>query len=78
MSPAYLRTKLTRRLPTKDGGTLRTIKTCAAIGKEREQRPRWQQVRQVILEEADAAALSCQIRLAVLKHAKLDVSGMNT
>jgi hypothetical protein len=53
---------LTRPLPTKDGGTLRTIQdVCdymAAIGKEREQRWHWQQVRQLILEEADAAVVS--------------------
>jgi hypothetical protein len=30
----------------------------AAIGKEREQRWHWQQVRQLILEEADAAVVS--------------------
>ncbi len=82
MSPAYLRTKLTRPLPTKDGGTLRTIQhVCdymAAIGKEREQRRHWQQVRQLILGEADASVVSWQIRLAVLKDAKLDVSATNT
>jgi hypothetical protein len=82
VSLAYLRTKLTPPLPTKDGGTLRTIQdVCdymAAIGKEREQRRHWQQVRQLILEEADASVVSWQIRLAVLKDAKLDVSAMNT
>jgi hypothetical protein len=82
VSPAYLRTKLTRPLPTKDGGTLRTFQdVCdymAAIGNEREQRRHWQQVRQLILEEADESVVSWQIRLAVLKDAKLDVSAMNT
>ena len=62
MSPAYLSKKLTRPLPTKDGGTLRTIQDArdysAVIGKEREQRRHWQQVRQLILEEADAAVVS--------------------
>ena len=70
--------KITRPLPTKDGGTLRTIQDArdysAVIGKEREQRRHWQQVRQLILEEANAEVVSCQIRLAVLKDAKLDVS----
>jgi hypothetical protein len=57
---AYLSKKLTSPIPTKDGGTLRTIlKACeymAAIG-----RP-------------DVAAVSWQVRLAVLKDAELDVS----
>jgi hypothetical protein len=59
---AYLSRKLTSPLPTIDGGTLRTIgETCeymAAIDKERELRPHWQRVRELMLQEADAAALS--------------------
>src|SRR6266566_1321500 len=55
LSPAYLSTKLTSPLPTKDGGTLRTIgEACeymAAIGKERELRPHWQQVHELMLQE---------------------------
>ena len=78
----YLFKKLTAPIPTKDGGTLRTIQDAcdymAAIGKEREQRRHWQQVRQLILGEADASVVSWQIRLAVLKDAKLDVSATNT
>ena len=62
----------------KDGSTLRTIKDAcdymAAIGKERERRPHWQHVRKLILEEADVVAVSWQLRLAVLKDAKLDVA----
>ena len=46
----------------------------AAIGNERELRPHWQQVRELMLQEADVAAVSWQVRLAVLKDAKLDVS----
>ena len=72
---AYLSKKLTPPIPTKDGGTLRTIlEACeymAAIGKERELRPHWQQVRELMLQEADVAAV---LRLAILKDAKLDVS----
>jgi hypothetical protein len=78
LRPAYLSKKLTSPIPTKDGGTLRTIlEACeymAAIGKERELRPHWQQVRELMLQEADVVAVSWQVRLAVLKHAKLDVS----
>jgi hypothetical protein len=49
----------------------------AAIGKERELRRHWQQVRKLILdEEADVVAVSWQLQLAVLKDAKLDVTKM--
>ena len=78
LRPAYLSKKLTSPIPTKDGGTLRTIlEACeymAAIGKERELRPHWQQVRELMLQEADVAAVSWKLRLAILKDAKLDVS----
>ena len=54
--------KLTPPIPTKDGGTLRTIlQACeymAAIGKERELRPHWQQVRELMLQETDVGAVS--------------------
>jgi hypothetical protein len=78
LRPAYLSQKLTPSIPTKDGGTLWTIqegcKYMAAISKEREQRRHWQQVREPIHQEADVAVISWQLRLAVLKDAKLDVS----
>src|SRR5215470_11053348 len=81
LSPEYLSRKLTSAIPTKDGGTLRTIgEACeymAAIGKERELRPHWQQVRELMLQEADVAAVSWRVRLAVLKDAKLDVSALS-
>jgi hypothetical protein len=80
LRPEYLSKKLTPPIPTKDGGTLRTIQDAcdymAAIGKERERRPHWQHVRKLILEEPDVAAVSWQFRLAVLKDAKLDVGKM--
>jgi hypothetical protein len=81
LSSAYLSRKLTSPIPTKDGGTLRTIgEACeymAAIGKERELRRHWQQVRELMLQEADVAALSSRLRLAVLKDAKLDVTALS-
>jgi hypothetical protein len=81
LPPAYLSKKLTPPIPSKDGGTLRTIgEACeymAAIGKERELRPHWQQVRELMLQEADVAALSSRVRLAVLKDAKLDVTALS-
>jgi hypothetical protein len=80
LSPAYLSRKLTSPVPTKDGGTLTTIgEVCeymAAIGKERELRRHWQRVRELMLQEADVAALSSRVRLAVLKDAKLDVTAL--
>ena len=83
LPPAYLSKKLIPPVATKDGGTLRTIQDAweymAAISKEREQRRHWQQVRKMILdEEANMAAVSWQLRLAVLKDAKLDVTKMGT
>src|SRR5215472_18490092 len=81
LSPTYLTRKLTSPIPTKDGGTLSTIgEACeymAAIGKERELRPHWQRVRELMLQEADVAALSSRVRLAVLKDAKLDVTALS-
>jgi len=81
LRPAYLSKKLTPPIPTKDGGTLRTIleayEYMAAIGKERELRPHWHQVRELMLQEAEVAAVSSQVRLAVLKDAKLDVSALS-
>ena len=78
LRPEYLSQNLAEPIHTKDGGTLRTIQdACAymgAISKEREQLPRWQHVRKLILEEPDVTALSWQFRLAVLKDAKVDVS----
>ena len=60
--------------------SLRTIlEACeymAAIGKERELRPHWQQIRELMLREADVAAVTWRVRLAVLKDAKLDVSAL--
>jgi hypothetical protein len=46
----------------------------AKVGGEREQRRHWQHVRQLILEETDLVTVSWQLRLAVLKDAKLDVA----
>ena len=81
LSPAYLTRKLTSPIPTKDGGTLSTIgEACdymAAIGEERELRPHWQRVRELMLQEADVAAVSWRFQLAVLKDAKLDVTALS-
>ncbi len=49
----------------------------AAIGEERELRLHWQHVRELMLEEADVAALTWRLQLAVLKDAKLDVTALS-
>jgi hypothetical protein len=78
LRPEYLSQKLTPPIPTKDGGMLRTIQDAsdymAAISAERERLPHWQHVRKLILGEPNAAIISWQFRLAVLKDAKLDVT----
>jgi hypothetical protein len=57
LRPAYLSRKLDRPLPTKDGGTLRTIRDACdymtGMGKKRELRQHWQQAAKLILAEAD-------------------------
>jgi hypothetical protein len=57
MLRAYLSKKLTRPLPTKDGGTLRTVAEARTymigLPKQRELQTRWQRVAGLILEEAD-------------------------
>jgi len=51
VSRAYLSRKLTRPLPTKDGGTLRTVLDARAymprLSKDRERSARWQRVAQL-------------------------------
>jgi hypothetical protein len=78
LRPAYLSQKLTRPLPTKDGGTLRTVAEARAymlgLSKARELRSQWQHAAKLLLGEADVAAFSRQIDLAPFYDAKLDVS----
>jgi hypothetical protein len=75
VSPAYLQTKLTRPLPTKDGGTLRTVLDARTymlgLSADREMRQQWQRACELVLAEADVAALSRQIELAPFYDAKL-------
>ena len=53
LRPAYLSQRLAQPLPTKDGGTLRTIREACdymtATDKQRELRQRWQRVAKLIL-----------------------------
>jgi hypothetical protein len=77
---SYLSKKLTRPLPTKDGGTLRTVIDARSymlrLSKDRGRSPQWQRAAQLLLEHADIAAVSRQVELALLYDAKLDVAAM--
>jgi hypothetical protein len=74
VSPAYLQTKLTCPLRTKDGGTLRTVLDARtymlALSEDREDRSQWQRAAE-LLAEADVAALSKAVELALFYDAKL-------
>jgi hypothetical protein len=78
LRPAYLSRKLTRPLPTKDGGTLRTIgEACdymTSMGKRREMQTRWQRVCKLILAKENVLTVSRALELALFMDAKLDVS----
>jgi hypothetical protein len=75
LRPAYLSQRLDRALPTKDGGTLRTVADARAymlgLSKQRELQTRWQRVAGLILEEVDIGAVSRQLELALFMDAKL-------
>ena len=62
MSSAYLSQKLDQPLPTKDGGTLRTMRDACeymtGMGKQRELRSHWQRVAKLILAKEDARTVS--------------------
>jgi hypothetical protein len=77
LNPPYLQTKLTRPLPTKDGGTLRTIREACgymtSMGEKRDLRQHWQRVCKLILARADVLAVSRSLELALFMDAKLDV-----
>ncbi len=78
LRPAYLSQRLDRPLPTKDGGTLRTIgEACdymTALGRQRELRQHWQRACKLILAKADVVDVSRALKLALFMDAKLDVS----
>ena len=74
----YLSRKLTRPLPTKDGGTLRTVLDARtymlALSKDRERRAQWQRAAELLLAEADVGAFSKAVELALFYDAKLDLA----
>jgi hypothetical protein len=67
--PAYLSQKLTRPVPTKDGGLLRTIAEARdymlALPDHRELRQSWQRAAELLLAQADVILVSQQIQLAL-------------
>jgi hypothetical protein len=78
LRPAYLSQKLERPLPTKDGGTLRTIgDPCSymtGMDKKRELRQHWQRVAKLILAKEDVLTISRALELALFMDVSLDVS----
>ena len=75
LRPAYLSQKLDGPLPTKDGGTLRTIgEACdymTRMGKQRELRQRWQRVAKLVIAKEDMLTVSRALELALFMDAKL-------
>src|SRR5262249_8266787 len=67
-------------LPTKDGGTLRTVLDARAymlgLSKDRERCTQWQHSAELLLAQADVADFSKQVELALFFDAKLDVAAM--
>jgi predicted secreted protein len=80
LRPQYLSQKLDQPLPTKDGGTLRTVLDARTymlrLSKARERDTRWQRAAELLLEEADVAAVSKAVELALFYDAKLDITAM--
>jgi hypothetical protein len=78
LRPEYLSQNLDRPLPTKDGGTLRTIgEACGymtGMGKKRELRTHWQRICKLILAKEDVMTVSRALELALFRDAKLDVA----
>jgi hypothetical protein len=78
LRPEYLSQELDRPLPTKDGGTLRTIgEACTymtSMDNKRELRQHWQRVAKLILAKEDVLTVSRALELALFMDAKLDVS----
>jgi hypothetical protein len=73
----YLSQKLSRPLHTKDGGTLSTVLDARtymlALSEDRAHRSQWQRAAGLLLDEADVAAFSKAVELALFYDAKLDL-----
>jgi hypothetical protein len=72
----YLSQELTEPLPTKGGGVLRTIKDAydyfEALPLHRASRPHWQSASAAILEEADVAEVTGDVKFALVLDDELD------
>jgi hypothetical protein len=72
----YLSQDLTEALPTKGGGILKTIKDAydyfAALPPHRAMRAHWRNASAAILEEADVAEVSGQVKFALVLDDELD------
>jgi hypothetical protein len=82
LPPAYLSKKLTEPLPTKGGTVLRTIGEAAnyvlALPPERaEHCNRWRHAAQLLLDQADVAAVSHRVHLALFYDTQLDLNAMS-
>ena len=81
LPPAYLSKKLTQPLPIKVGGVLRTIAGASnymlALPHEHaEFCTRWRHAAELILNQAEIAAVSRQVHLALFYDAQLDIGAM--
>ena len=71
----YLLKKLLLPLPIKGGGLLRTVDDARAyvLALPSQAQPEWEQVYTLISEEADIAAITRQVLLALLLDDQLDL-----
>jgi hypothetical protein len=78
--PAYLSQELTRPLPTKDGGVLRTVRDACyymlQLSKPRERSTHWQRACELLLGEAEVVAFSRQLEMALFHDDKLDLAAI--
>jgi hypothetical protein len=82
-SDEYLAQRLTPYpLATKDGGLLHTIGDARTymltLPKTRKLRAHWQHARRLLLQEADATALTQQVHLALFMDGKLNAAPKHT
>ena len=79
LNQGYLAQTLRRPMPTKDGGTLRTVADAAkyaakyivALPEDR-RRAHWDRTAQLLLDLADAAEISRQLELALFYDRQLN------
>jgi hypothetical protein len=76
----YLAATLTRPIPTKDRGVLRTVADARdymlALPENREFQHHWQQTAKMILNQADVEDVSRRIELALFYDGKLDLKAL--